>query len=170
MNEDSLVLVGIVAVACVHLAALAPVLVVAVRRLRAMEQPLGCAVVVPAMWAPAALYAGFYALALAVELRPHGPWLPLVVVGSVSLAGGLFGGWLGWQVVRTLSHKNRTTGVATGAGATPAAGEAACATHKNRATGTCDRCGDFVCPACTFAARTGPGRFCMGCAPRLDKL
>src|SRR2546423_830318 len=91
---------------------------------------------------------------------------PVWGVGAIMLAGNapdpdegaVLLGWIGglgvlvfWcALLKTHAHANRAAANPLGTGAKAEAGAPACAAHGNVPMGMCDRCGDLVCPECSF--------------------
>jgi hypothetical protein len=84
--------------------------------------------------------------------------------GGLMLGAGVLGLWA--VIVHRQRSWVRFTLSKTG-GRLPVPGEPTCKEDGNAADGTCERCGDWVCPACVKIATSTKKRYCYGCAEKI---
>ena len=115
-------------------------------------------------WYPVAPVASWVSAFLAIvtagprSLDEEGVGVSLVLgAGALALWGVIF-----WQQRSWVNFTLSKTG-----GRLPRPGEPTCKEDGNAADGTCERCGDWVCPACVKIASTTKARYCYGCAEKV---
>ena len=90
-----------------------------------------------------------------------------LVLGALSVAGGVGGACFVWFLAQTRSHADASLRRALGSGVPAAPGAPSCKRHGNAITGACERCGDFLCPGCTFMTPATKTPLCTACSERL---